>query len=222
MANETILVVEDTELLRKMYSDKLAADGFRVVQAGDGLTALTLARSESVDLILLDLILPRMGGIETLDALKKDPRTARIPVVVLTNIGNADDIDRVLALGAVDYLIKNQAKPADVSAKIALTLGAGRGAPVAEAAAPAAAGAATPDAVPIPGATPHAADGPTYRLALRDREADADAFIGARALKQRLWCPACQEELVVELIARSDRDGWYDAHVICPSCGKQF
>ena len=195
MAGESILVVEDTELLRRIYSDKLSQEGYTVHQAADGLEALNQARSLHLDVILLDLIMPRMSGLEALEALKKDPRTKDVPVIVLSNLGQDADVQRGLSLGAVDYLIKNSAKPADVSAKIRATLDA-------------AGETTTCDSC--------------YRLVISDHIADADKFIEDNKLARRMWCPTCQVELNLELVPRPDRPGWYDAHLVCPSCGREF
>jgi CheY-like chemotaxis protein len=195
VTGESILVVEDTELLRRIYSDKLNQEGYTVHQAADGLEALNQARSLHLDLVLLDLIMPRMSGLEALEALKKDPRTKDIPVIVLSNLGQDADVQRGLSLGAVDYLIKNSAKPADVSAKIRATL----------------------DAV---GETTASAS--CYRVRIVEHEADADKFIEENKLAHHLWCPTCQTQLTLELMPRSDRPGWYDAHLVCPSCGREY
>lgn len=195
MANEQILVVEDTELLRRIYQDKLASDGYRVLTAGDGLEALAVLRANRVDLVLLDLIMPRMGGLDVLQSMKADPRTSDLPVVVLTNLGEESAIKHALELGALDYLIKNQAKPADVAEKIRLVLDnlAGCG-----------------------------GSSESFKLAIRDREADAECFISKLKLPRRFWCPACEVDLTLELIPKSDREGWFDAHLICPMCGREF
>jgi CheY-like chemotaxis protein len=195
VTGESILVVEDTELLRRIYSDKLNQEGYTVHQAADGLEALNQARSLHLDLVLLDLIMPRMSGLEALEALKKDPRTKDIPVIVLSNLGQDADVQRGLSLGAVDYLIKNSAKPADVSAKIRATL----------------------DAV---GETATCAS--CYRVKIVEHEADADKFIEENKLAHHLWCPTCQTQLTLELMPRSDRPGWYDAHLVCASCGREY
>lgn len=195
MTSERILVVEDTELLRRIYQDKLTADGYTVHTAADGLEALNVIRTTPLDLILLDLIMPRMGGLEVLETIKADPRLSAIPVVILTNLGEETSIERAVSLGAVDYLIKNAAKPSDVVAKIRLVL----------------------DNL---GGSTKASE--SFRLAIKDREADADAFIAAASLPRRFWCPACEVGLVVEVLPDSDREGWYLAHVICPMCGREF
>lgn len=206
MPGHRILVVEDTELLRRMYHDKLVSDGFEVATASDGLEALNALRNDRFDLVVLDLIMPRMGGLEVLETVKADPRLSSIPVVILTNLGEESAIERALDLGAIDYLIKNAAKPADVSAKIKLTL---------ENLAPAPATDGSPPPVGAPA-------GPSFKVLLKDREADADAFVAHAGLPRRLWCPACEEELVLELVPNGSREGWYEAHLLCARCGREY
>jgi len=191
--SKTVLVVEDTELLRRMYSDRLTQDGYRVLLAADGLEALSILRSDTPDLILLDLVMPKMSGLEVLDLLKKDPRLAPIPVIVLSNLGQEADIARGVEMGAVDYLVKNDAKPSDIAAKIAEYV-SGRDEP--------------------------ASTG--YRLVVQDRVGDVDRFVADHGLIRRLWCPACEVELNLELHSQADKQGWYDAHVICPVCGREY
>ncbi len=195
MAQETILLVEDTELIRRIYQDKLAEEGYHVLAAGDGLQALNALRSEHVDLVLLDLIMPRMSGLEALEAMKSDPRLQDIPVIVLSNLGQESDVQRGVELGATDYLVKNSAKPADVVEKIRLTLDY--------------LGGRTNEVQP-------------YRLYLRDREGDADRHVDECDLVRRFWCPACEKELVLELLPDEEKAGWFEAHLICPDCGREF
>lgn len=189
-----VLVVEDTELLRRMYSDRLVQDGFRVVPAADGLEALSVLRTDTPDLILLDLIMPKMSGLEVLELVKKDPRLKNIPVLILSNLGQDSDIQRGLEMGAIDYLIKNDARPADVAEKIKAILKL------------------------------VSASGPAqgFKLIVRDREGDADAFVEHARLTRRMWCPACEVELALEVIPKADQPGWYDAHLLCPMCGREY
>ncbi len=138
--------------------------------------------------------MPQMSGLEALEAIKADPRLRDIPVLILSNLGQESDVERGLSLGAIDYLIKNEAKPADVAEKIALTLDfmAGR-----------------------------QGDSDSYKIFVRDHEGDADRLVEDAGLARRFWCPACEIELVVELVPKPDRHGWYDAHLLCPQCGKE-
>ena len=113
-----ILLVEDDVFLLNMYADKFRSEGFGVSVADNGIKAVKLAQQEAPDIILLDLILPKMDGFEVLQELKKDPATKDIPVILLTNISQKDDINRGLELGAVDYLIKAHFMPNEVVGKV--------------------------------------------------------------------------------------------------------
>lgn len=195
MAGETILVVEDTELIRRMYTDKLATEGYTVLSAADGKEGLNQLRTHNVDLVVLDLIMPVVSGLEMLEVMKADPRTKDIPVIVLSNLGQESDVERGVELGATDYLIKNSAKPADVADKIRLTLDAMGG---------------------------RFEERSTLKVMIRDREGDADALVELQKLPRRYWCPACETELVLELLPKPDKHGWFDAHLQCSSCGREF
>jgi transcription elongation factor Elf1 len=63
---------------------------------------------------------------------------------------------------------------------------------------------------------------PPIRLLIRDREGDAEELVNQQDLMRRFWCPACEEELVIELLPKEDRPGWFDAHLMCTACGKEF
>jgi len=120
MANtkKQILVVEDDQFLRGLMVKKLESEDFDVMQAVDGESGLRLAREKKPDLILLDLILPGIDGFEVLRQLKESSDTADMQVVVLSNLGQKDDIDRALSLGAKDYLIKAHFTPGDIVEKV--------------------------------------------------------------------------------------------------------
>jgi CheY-like chemotaxis protein len=100
-----ILLVEDDRFLRKAAEATLRRHGFAVSAAADGEEALLRAR-EGPDLILLDLIMPKLQGFEVLRILKQDPTTKQIPIVVLSNLGQESDIQQALQGGAVAYFIK--------------------------------------------------------------------------------------------------------------------
>ena len=117
-----VLIIEDDTFLLQMYSTKLELEGFAVSAATDGEKGLRQAKKEIPDIILLDLILPKKDGVAVLEELKKDPATAPVPVIILSNIGQKEQIDRCFALGAVDYMIKAHFIPSEVIAKIKKTL----------------------------------------------------------------------------------------------------
>ena len=101
-----VLLAEDDRFLRKSAETALKRHGFTVVAAVDGEEALRLARAAPPDLVLLDLIMPRMQGFEVLRALKADPATAPIPVVILSNLGQDGDMKQAMDAGAAGYFVK--------------------------------------------------------------------------------------------------------------------
>ena len=110
-----VLFVEDDPAVAQMYKLKLELDGYHVEVAPDGELALSMARSELPDIIFLDIRLPKLDGFGVLEALRKEPKTERLPVVILSNYSENQLIERGLRLGALDYLIKTQTTPAHLS-----------------------------------------------------------------------------------------------------------
>lgn len=103
-----ILFVEDEPTLQKTFGDVLRKDGFEVVNALDGEIAVRLAKSEQPDLVLLDIVLPKMNGFEVLQQLKADPATKEIPVIILTNLEKPGDVEKAIDLGATTFLVKTR------------------------------------------------------------------------------------------------------------------
>jgi len=103
---QRILLVEDDRFLRKAAEATLRRNGFVVRTAVDGEEALQRIQEEAPDLVLLDLIMPKLQGFEVLRILKQDPATRQIPVVVLSNLGQEGDVQQALQGGAIAYLIK--------------------------------------------------------------------------------------------------------------------
>lgn len=101
-----IMIVEDDEHISKVYEIKLAKEGFATSLAIDGEEAVAKIIAEKPDLVILDLMLPKKDGFGVLEDMKKVPELARIPVIVLSNLGQQSDQERALALGAKEYLVK--------------------------------------------------------------------------------------------------------------------
>ena len=118
-----LLVTEDDEFLAKMYESGLTKQGFQVATAPNGEEGLMMAEKINPDLILLDLIMPKMDGFACLTKLKENPATKRIPVVILTNLGQDSDVKRGLEMGAEDYLIKTDFTVRQVGDKVRKILG---------------------------------------------------------------------------------------------------
>jgi len=110
-----ILLVEDDPAVAELYSIRLELDGHSVVIAGDGEAALEAARGGRPQLIFLDIRLPKLDGIAVLTALKKDPTTAAIPVVMLSNYGRKEIVEHALRLGATDFRIKSRTTPTELA-----------------------------------------------------------------------------------------------------------
>ena len=106
MENIKILIVEDDNLLRSVLGEKIVQKGFAVFEAEDGEKALQTVNECKPDIILLDLLLPGIGGFDVLTQIKKDEALKNIPVIVLSNLGGEKEIEKALELGAVDFFIK--------------------------------------------------------------------------------------------------------------------
>ena len=101
-----ILVIEDDKFLRELIIRKLLDNGFVTVEAGNGEEGIKKVKEEKPDLILLGLILPSIDGFEVLSQIKKDENLKFIPVVILSNLGQKEEVEKGLKMGAIDYLIK--------------------------------------------------------------------------------------------------------------------
>jgi len=117
-----ILIIEDDKFLRELIGQKLLKEGYDIVEAVDGEKGIKSIKDEKPDLVLLDLILPGMDGFEVLTKIKKDAGIAQIPVIILSNLGQKDDIEKGLKMGAVDYLIKAHFTPGEIIDKIKVIL----------------------------------------------------------------------------------------------------
>ncbi len=113
-----ILVAEDDKFLSHAYQVKLSKDGFEVKIAADGQEIFEMLKTFTPDLILLDLIMPVKDGFSVLADLKADPALAKIPVLIASNLGQKEDIDRGMSLGATDYVIKTDLSLDDLISKI--------------------------------------------------------------------------------------------------------
>ena len=118
-----ILLVEDDAFLANIYKTKFAMEGFSVTVAENGEDGLSAAKKKLPAIILLDILLPKMDGFRVLKKLKAEAATKDIPVILLTNLGQKDDVDKGLELGAADYLIKAHFKPSETVAKVKKVLG---------------------------------------------------------------------------------------------------
>jgi len=115
-----ILIIEDESSLQDSLSESLTQDGYKTISALNGEVGLKMAIEENPDLILLDLVLPKMNGFDVLKNLKSNQKTKSIPVIVLTNLEDINDIEKVLELGATTYLVKANYSLEEITEKIKL------------------------------------------------------------------------------------------------------
>jgi len=186
----TILLVEDDMLFQSVYEAHLHDEGYQVKLATDGERALREMQTSPPDLVLLDLMLPRLSGYDVLERMRADPALAKIPVIVLTNKGEPEDIKRGIEMGATDYLIKIVARPKEVLWKIRQALSEKAGKP-----------------------TP-------LRVLINEKELDAARLAEAAVKPADFHCAKCDNRLVLELLPSADRPGLFEAELVCPRCGR--
>jgi DNA-binding response OmpR family regulator len=113
-----ILIIEDDQLLVNMYKTKFEAEGFDVVVANDGASGLAAAATYKPNAIVLDIMMPKLSGIDFLRELGKDDWLKSIPVLVLTNLSQQDEAKKAIELGAKEYLLKASLTPGQVVDKV--------------------------------------------------------------------------------------------------------
>lgn len=113
-----ILIIEDEEIMVGLLRKKLTEEGYQVSVARDGKEGLKIMREVMPDLILLDIIMPKMGGFEVMEEMGKEPELKKIPVVVISNSGQPVELDKAQKLGAKDWLIKTEFDPREVIEKV--------------------------------------------------------------------------------------------------------
>jgi DNA-binding response OmpR family regulator len=112
-----ILIAEDSSTVRRLVAARLAADGFEVIEAADGEEALFAAQRDEPDLLVLDKVMPKLDGFEVVRALRDNPRTAEVPIVMLTERTSEEDVLSGLNLGVEEYIAK-PFSPHELSARV--------------------------------------------------------------------------------------------------------
>lgn len=115
---KTILLVEDDPVLLKMYVEKFTFEGYKVLTAKDGEEALQSTGSQTPDIVLLDIMLPRMSGTDFLEKLRQTPKGKNVPVVVLTNLAEDEEKEKAKKFDVKEYLVKAMQTPEQVVEKI--------------------------------------------------------------------------------------------------------
>lgn len=103
---KTVFIVEDDEFVSEVYKEKLSLEGFRVMLEGDGSRVVESLRKDRPDIVLLDLVVPGKDGFQILQEIREDERLRSLPVIVMSNLSQDQDIARAAALGASEYVVK--------------------------------------------------------------------------------------------------------------------
>ena len=112
--HKRILIIDDDPFIRKIYSERLSADGFDVDKAENGVTGLSKIESGNYDLVLLDIVMSDMTGVDVLKKIKSNDKLTNLVVVVLSALGQEDDITEALKAGADEYIVKDKTTPREL------------------------------------------------------------------------------------------------------------
>jgi len=200
MKNEStkgkILIIEDSANFRRIYHSVLEGDGYEVIEAEDGESGLRLALSEEPNLILLDLVLPKLHGLEVLKIIRADKKSKDIPIIIFSVLGTKENIQKGLELGANDYTIKGAYSPKEILSKIRVLL----------------AQKSIQQNIQ------------SYKIEVKEGRKDAAKLQQDIGLTKLFDCPHCHAEMSLELIPDFTRtDGhWFHSHFTCQKCGRGF
>jgi DNA-binding response OmpR family regulator len=118
MSSPKILIIEDDPYVQRMYQRMFSFHKYRAEMASSGEEGLRSIKKEKPDLVLLDIILPKMNGLEVLKKIKKDSQTKNLPVLMLTNVGETETVEEATKLGAESYMVKADFSPAEVMEQV--------------------------------------------------------------------------------------------------------
>ena len=113
-----VLIMEDDSYILEMYKIKFESSDFEVISANDGMMGLKILENKKPDIILLDIIMPKKDGFSMLKEIKSNPALEKIPVILLTNLGQRENIEKGLKLGAASYIIKAHFTPSEIVRKV--------------------------------------------------------------------------------------------------------
>jgi len=133
---KVLLIIEDDPLIVKIYSTRLKADGFEVFSAENGEDGIALIEEKKPDVIVLDVMMPRVDGFGVLEAIARQGDAKKIPVLVYSNLASEEEIARAKAMGATEFIVKADISPTEMVAKIKGYLGSGGSAVPAQSSAP--------------------------------------------------------------------------------------
>ncbi|MFA6588033.1 MAG: response regulator [Patescibacteria group bacterium] len=117
-SKSVVVLIEDDQMIREMYQAKFTKAGYEIHDAADGAAGLELVKKIKPDIILLDIIMPKMDGFQVLKQLRENPDFQKTPIVMLTNLGQEEDVKKGQELGSTDYFIKTNFTPSAIVDKV--------------------------------------------------------------------------------------------------------
>jgi len=192
-----LLIVEDNEDTQQIYKEIFERDNFSVMIADDGQKGLAYAQSTLPDVILLDLMLPKIGGMEILKRLRAAEDTRDIPVMVFSARSDSRDMEQALELGVTEYSVKALNTPKQMLARVRAMLSKSK--------------------------RPVATSG-SFRIALKDASPEIQRLQADLGFPKGFHCPTCQADIVLDMIRDNTRaEGhWYATHFVCSACRASF
>src|SRR5258706_10885815 len=191
-----LLLIEDNPDTRQIYKDVFERDGFEVLQAEDGEKGLTFAQAIIPDVILLDVMLPKLNGFDLLKRLRSQEVTQNIPVMIFSALGDASDRARAAGLGVTEYAVKAVNSPKQVMGRVRNILSNLKD--------------------PLSRGTASLA----LTVCLKESSSDAPRLLSEVNLSNGFVCPQCHSEVVLSMLSDPTRTPghWFVAHLVCHTC----
>jgi len=195
-----LLLIEDNFDTRQIYKDVFERDGFEVLQAEDGEKGLSYAQATLPDVILLDLMLPKLSGFDLLKTLRAQKETQNIPVMIFSALAEASDRKKAAELGVTEYSMKAFNTPKQVVSRVRALL-ANLQPPADSSVAPA-----------------------SLSVAIKESVFEVARLQSAAGLAGGFHCPQCKAEIVLSLLTDPTRvpGHWFAAHLICSGCQRPY
>jgi DNA-binding response OmpR family regulator len=199
-----ILLIEDDISLRSVYADVLAIDGYTVLTAEDGEQGLAMIRAERPDVVLLDLILPKLPGFEVLKSIRADAGDKKTIILIMSVMGEQRHIQKAMELGADYYEVKGSHTPNEILGKIEALL--------------------TKPVIKEQAKEPVKEHIKVYNLVVKGDRGDMSELEKDTGATKLLICKSCREEMQLVLAPDNSRTDahYFSAHFACPKCGKPF
>jgi len=195
-----LLLIEDNPDTRHIYKDVFEREGFEVLQAEDGEKGLSYAQATLPDVILLDLMLPKLSGFNLLKRLRSQAETQNIPVMIFSALADSFDRKKAAELGVTEYSVKAFNPPKQVVSRVRALLSRLEG--------QAASGGAAA----------------SFTTALKDASLDAPRLQAETGLSDGFYCPECRAEVILAMLSDPTRTPghWFAAHLVCSGCQRNF